>query len=408
MHEPLVSPPLTRSQGNYLVFWWHEIALGQLFIEPNQEFTEEAYYSAVYAAIQPALRQYEQPHSLSSLSYSLWLHLINTDTWNAWMATALTVVLPISLPAEVPISVVICTRNRAAVLARCLKSLYAMPCRPKEIVVVDNAPTDNCTREIVQEFSGVVYIREPRIGLDIARNAGIVAAHCPVVAFIDDDVVVHPNLIFRIWETFHEPTTSAMTGLVIAAALQTEAQLIFEQHWSFNRGYVDKFYDESFLRPTAESAPRVWDIGAGANMAFRKSIFEEVGYFNELLDAGAAGCSGDSEMWYRILLHGHTIRYNPRAIVYHEHRKGMKELKRQLFYYMRGHAAAALIQHDQSPKVGYAKHTYFHLPKYYAHQIKIGFPYFRFRSRTLWAEVKGVAAGIAFYYRHRTPQRCLS
>jgi GT2 family glycosyltransferase len=279
--------------------------------------------------------------------------------------------------------------------------LHALACAPAEIVVVDNAPTDTSTFDACQGFAGVVYIKESRPGLDIARNTGVMIAQCPVLAFVDDDVVVHPDLIYRVWETFLDPSVAAMTGLVFALELQTEAQLLFEQHWSFNRGYVDKHYTPEYVAETASQAPPVWEIGAGANMAFRKSVFEEVGYFDELLDVGAAGCSGDSEMWYRILLHGQTIHYNPRAVVYHEHRKEMTGLKSQLFYYMRGHSAAALIQHAYHPQAGYARHLYRSMPMYYYNLIRVGFPLFRSRSLTLWAELKGLASGVAFYYRSR-------
>jgi GT2 family glycosyltransferase len=268
-------------------------------------------------------------------------------------------------------------------------------------VVVDNAPSDTATRDVVQGFEEVRYIKEPRIGLDIARNAGVVAAAFPVVAFVDDDVVVDPLWLYRVWETFQDPATAAMTGLVIAMKLDTEAQYIFEKHWSFNRGYCDKVYDSHFFSSTLAKGPPVWLIGAGANMAFRKDVFEEVGYFNELLDVGAAGCNGDSEMWYRILAQGHRIHYNPRAVVYHEHRKEIKGLKKQIFFYMRGFTAAALLQQEQHQEAGYKRHLFRKLPVYYSKLVTSGFPRYRYRTKTVWVEIMGVLSGLAFYVKNR-------
>jgi glycosyltransferase involved in cell wall biosynthesis len=404
--EWLLLPP--EGDGKYLVFWWREIVLGHLFIESGQPpLTEVAYEAALLAAIAPAVQYYALEQHASSDPWQEWLTLRDFERWGTWMDVVLARWLPAALPPQVPISVVICTRNRAPQLRRCLQMLNTLACVPTEIVVVDNASTNADTSEVCQEFAGVVYVSEPRAGLDIARNTGIATAQCPIIAFIDDDVVVHAWLVYRIWETFQDPAIAAMTGLVMALELQTEAQLIFEQHWSFNRGYCDKSYGPEYMRAAANHAPRVWKIGAGANMAFRKVAFEAAGNFNELLDVGAAGCSGDSEMWYRILAHGHTIAYNPRAIIYHEHRKELSGLKSQLFYYMRGHVAAALIQHEQYPQAGYFWYLYRELPKYYLFLIRVGFPFFRFRSRTLWAELKGLASGIAFYYRNQStkPQR---
>ena len=405
-HIRLDGPPAARplpgpGRGSYLVFWWQELALGDVYLAPGEALTEAAYRAALQAAITPAVQHYARQHPAGHAPWATWLAEPDLGPWQAWMATIMPGWLPAALPPQVPVSVVICTRGRAAQLRRCLHMLHGLACQPTEIVVVDNAPTDTSTRDVCREFAEVVYREEPRAGLDIARNTGLMAAQGDVVAFVDDDVVVHPWLIYRVWKTFRDPSIAAMTGLVIALELQTEAQLIFEQHWSFNRGYVDKLYGPHYVRQATSPAPPVWEIGAGANMAFRKSVFEEIGYFDELLDVGAAGCSGDSEMWYRLLLHGHRIHYNPRAVVYHEHRTEIAGLKRQLFSYMRGHVAAALIQQAQQPQAGYARHVYRILPRYYLFLLRVGFPAFRFRSQTLLDEIKGLASGISFYRQHR-------
>jgi cellulose synthase/poly-beta-1,6-N-acetylglucosamine synthase-like glycosyltransferase len=398
--RPVVQP----GQGSYVVVWWKEIALGHVFLEPDQLLTEAAYEAALIAAITPAVQHYAAQQHRTSDSWQQWLAQRDFERVGAWLDALLAEWLPASLPPRVPVSAIICTRNRAPQLRRCLHMLHTLACAPTEIVVVDNAPTDNSTYEVCQEFAGVVYRKEPRAGLDFARNTGIATAQCPVVAFVDDDVVVHPWLLYNVWETFQDPATAAMTGLVLPISLHTEAQLVFEQYWSFNRGYVDALYGPTYMLARAGHAPKVWEIGAGANMAFRKSIFEKVGYFDELLGAGAAGCGDDSEMWYRILAHGYTIRYNPRAVVYHEHRQEMAGLKHQLFYYMRGHAAALLIQQAQQPQAGYERRLYHELPKYYYNMFRVGFPHFRFRSQTMWVEIKGLVSGIVFYYRNRSPK----
>jgi GT2 family glycosyltransferase len=188
--------------------------------------------------------------------------------------------------------------------------------------------------------------------------------------------------------------------LVIASELSTEAQLIFEKHWSFNRGYIDKIYDANYFESTLSKGPEVWEIGAGANMAFRKSVFEKTGCFNELLDAGAAGCSGDSEMWFRVLAEGYTIFYNPRAVVYHEHRRDLEGLKKQIFYYMRGFTTAALLQQKLCPESGYVKRLR-SFPRYYRSLIANGFPGYPFQFQTIWNEIKGVLSGLRFFNKNK-------
>ena len=388
-------------QGNYLVFWWKEIALGHIFLEPGKKILENEYYSKLIAAINPAIEFYGKNQGLLQEQWQQLLINKNFEGWANWMQTVFSTWLPVDIPKSVPVSVIICTHKRTPYLQLCLQLLQKQRCLPEEIIVVDNAPSDDSTQTLVKQFNNVIYVKEPRAGLDIARNTGVRNASQPVVAFVDDDVTVHPFWVYRVWETFREPVTTAMTGLVIAAELETEAQYIFEKHWSFNRGYTDVLYGSSFFSSTLLKGPPVWKIGAGANMAFRKAIFEEVGYFDELLDAGAAGCNGDSEMWYRILAAGHNIHYNPRAIVYHEHRRKMKDLKKQIFYYMRGFITAMLFQQRQYPEAGYKRHIFQVLPVSYMRLLGEGFPRYGYRYRTMWEEVKGIISGLAFYYKNR-------
>ncbi len=402
LNEQLAMPPLHfKGQGNYFVFWWREMALGHLFLKPGKPLSVDDFHQKTLQAIAPSLRFYtlKTPEMTSQL-----LQLFQQGAFALWadaMASIFSVWHPDEIPATVPVSVVICTRDRAADLHSCLTRLSALQCQPQEIVVVDNAPTDDASFRVVEQFAGVRYVKEPRGGLDIARNTGVTSAVCEVVAFCDDDVVVHPLWVYQVWQTFQDSAVAAMTGLVLAAELQTEAQLIFEKHWSFNRGYTDRTYDSAYFKATLAKGPPVWEIGAGANMAFRKSVLNAVGYFDELLDVGAAGCSGDSEMWYRILLHGHAIRYNPKAIVFHRHRQEMKALHRQLFSYMRGFTAAALTQQQHYQAANYRSRLLKSIPKYYFRLLCEGFPRYNFRFRTVGSEMHGIVSGLLYYQRNR-------
>lgn len=398
---PGVPPLAQHGQGNYLVFWWEQVALGDVYLEAGEMPDQAAYQAIVLKAIAPAVQQYAAKAGMSEEKWQAWYSPAEFARWVAWMQRVFAPYQVVALPPRVPVSVVICTRNRASILRLCLESLRSLACQPEEIVVVDNAPTDDSTQQVVAAYPGIRYCVEPRPGLSYARNTGVAQATHSILAFTDDDVVLHPDWVYQVWQTFQNEAVMAMTGLVLVSELQTEAQQIFEKHWSFNRGYQDVYYDTAYLERVLPGGPPVWHIGAGANNAFRKEVFQEVGLFDERLGAGASGCSEDSEMWFRILTHGHTIQYNPRAVVYHAHRQQLHELRRQIYAYMRGHAAAALIQQEQCPQAGYTVHLYQHMPKYYYYLVKAGFPFFRFRSQTLWTEIKGLVSGVLFYYRNR-------
>lgn len=400
--DGLVLPHESAQLGFYLIFWYNQIPIGHLFIKPGEPISTTNLEKRCISIIQSTLTAYQlnQPDRFSN-NYLESTLLPDPNSLQKMLKHVLERYQPGVFSKYVPITVIICTRNRPDNLQTCLESLQTMIYQPTEIIVVDNASTNSYTEKTVRQFKGVTYCREPRPGLDIARNTGILAAHEAIIAYVDDDVVVHPLWIYQVWETFTDTRVAAMTGLVIASELTTEAQLIFETHWSFNRGYIDNYYDSDYFNKTLPSGPPVWEIGAGANMAFRRTLFEEIGYFDERLDVGAAGCSGDSELWYRTLSHGHIIHYNPRAIVYHRHRQELAAVKKQLFNYVRGHTVAALIQQQQTPQAGYRRYLFITLPAYYFKLLREGFPTFPFRYRTLFAEIKGFVSGLLFYRKNR-------
>jgi glycosyltransferase involved in cell wall biosynthesis len=389
-------------QGKYyIVLWYKTIPLGDLYIE-TFNCTNEQLKLKLWSAIKNKIAQ---NLNVNNNLHDVELAFFSTDIiyFKELLAEVFDSQLSYPVLDKVDISVVICSSNRADKLASCLDSLMKQKYLSAEIIVIDNAPDNNQTKELLDQYPGVKYHREDRPGLDIARNTGAVLAKQPIVAYIDDDVVLHPYWSYRVWETFLKKDVDAMTGLVLAKSLVTASQQIFEKYWNFNKGYTLKTYEKSFLGDG--NAARVWDIGAGANMAFRKSILTHTGFFDERLDAGAAGCNGDSEIWHRILLNNYKIAYNPDAVVYHEHRYHINELKKQLFYYLRGHVVAALIQQRQNPKSTYGRYIYFELPKYYLSLIFIGFPRYSFRFVTLLNEIKGIFMGILYYQRVKNTTR---
>jgi GT2 family glycosyltransferase/SAM-dependent methyltransferase len=243
------------------------------------------------------------------------------------------------------VSVVVCTRDRPEMLERCLDSLITGTAQPDEIIVVDNFPSTDGCRAVVGSRPEVTYVAEPHPGLSRARNAGIRAARGDIIAFTDDDTVVHPDWIKRLSDSFQDPKVMSVTGLVLPAALDAPSQVAFEKGMGgLGKGYARVEYDAAFISRTTANGTSVWEIGAGANMAIRRAAFEALGGFDERLGAGAAGCSEDSEFWYRILAAGWNCLYEPAAVVFHHHRKDFGELKAQARLYMRGHVGALFVQ----------------------------------------------------------------
>jgi glycosyltransferase involved in cell wall biosynthesis len=308
-------------------------------------------------------------------------------------------------PAPRTATVVICTRDRPHELARCLAGLPQQSRPPDEVVVVDNASAGLETRDVALA-AGAHYIREDRPGLDIARNAGLLAARSDVVAYTDDDTELHPQWLARLLAAFDADEVMAVTGLVLPAALDTEAQWLFQDGWGFGRGFVRTDFGPEFYRASRPRGCPTWEFGAGANMAFRRTVRDAVGLFDERLDVGAAGCSGDSEYWYRIVAAGWTCRYEPSAVVFHHHRTQLAGLRRQIFHYMRGHVAALLVQYERTRDLGNLRRAFVTVPLYYARRVVA----LVVRGRrpgdlVLLHEVLGAGAGLPYYLWARYVRR---
>jgi GT2 family glycosyltransferase len=235
-------------------------------------------------------------------------------------------------PAVPPVSVTvaICTRDRPTLLARCLDAVAAAIVVAgdevtADVLVVDNASRDGRTREVAEGRGATVHV-EPVAGLDVARNRAVAASGAPVIAFVDDDAVVDPTWLRTLARTFAaHPDAAAVTGGVLALRLDTAAQLEFERAGGFFKGWRAGPLDTS-IRPDLPFDP---SIGVGCNMAFRRTALEAVGPFDEALDTGSplAG-GGDLDMLVRVAMTG-TVVYEPSAMVRHEHRHHLGDLRRQ-------------------------------------------------------------------------------
>ena len=388
--DDLVCP----DSDSYILIWQDQIPLGHIWWHKQPE---QPLKRRIADAIAPAVNFYLNRNNQKNTASGSSLADVSSKELSRWISPSLH-----ARPDTFSTSIVICTRNRPQHLQKCLASLIKIITPDAEILVVDNDPADQQTKDVVAAFTGVRYILEKRKGLDIARNTGARFAQNNIIAYVDDDVIIPENWLKNLSACFSDPLTMAVTGLVLPVSLSTEAQVIFERDWGFNKGYLPKTFDRRYFKEHTGTGAPVWDIGAGANMAFRREAFLYAGWFDERLDVGAAGCSGDSEMWFRVLAEGWNCSYFPQLYVYHQHRSSMEALKEQLFHYMKGHVCALLVQHEKYPFTGNFKRLHSQMPKYYAKRMakailkrdKKRFPF-------LLTEIRGCLAGNNFYYKNK-------
>ena len=177
------------------------------------------------------------------------------------------------------------------------------------------------------------YVVEPRPGLDWARNRAIDEARGEILAYTDDDVLVDPLWVSALVKVFQDdPAVMAVTGLVAPFEMETQAQVLFERYGGFGRGFKRIWYHVDFTsRGDSFLHIGAGKFGTGANMAYRRAVFGKIGEFDPALDVGTVtNGGGDLEMFFRVLEEGHTLVYEPAALVWHRHRRTYKELHVQL------------------------------------------------------------------------------
>ncbi len=236
------------------------------------------------------------------------------------------------------VSVVVCTRDRTTSLRRCLESLLAVAHESYEVIVVDNAPSGTDTAALVAALLAtdprarnvLRHVIEPRPGLDWARNRGLHEARHDIIAYTDDDVEVDRHWVSAIAAAFADPDVQLVTGLILPAALDTAAQVMFEDVY----GGMGKGFDTRTLAGATldmHTMLGAHHLGAGANMSLRRGVLEALGGFDTALDVGTPSHgAGDLDLFHRVLVAGGVARYEPMAIVRHHHRRDMGALQRQL------------------------------------------------------------------------------
>ena len=219
------------------------------------------------------------------------------------------------------LNVIIPTFNRDASLKKTLSSLAAARLPENfEIVVtvVDNNSTDDTKQAVAEmqpQFTDIKleYLFEKKQGRSHALNTGIKAADGDILSGIDDDEEIDENWF-------------------------VEVEKIFRERWN----KID--FVGGKLLPNWETAPPAWieplkdgvicwrDYGdeewvydrttpmiTGGHGIFKRSVFEEIGLYDENIGAQGKGfISGEDEILYdQLLTNGKRGIYNPKLIIYH-------------------------------------------------------------------------------------------
>jgi GT2 family glycosyltransferase len=212
-----------------------------------------------------------------------------------------------------PLSVVVPTKDRPAMLTHCLAALTAELTDADEIVVVDSGSRDAGPVAAAAQAAGARLVRSDRGGASLARNLGWQAARHELVGFVDDDVRVRPGWADALVAAFDDPDVDFVTGGVVVPEGQENAERPVA---------VTSRHARTPLTRELEG-----DLGATANLAVRKRALAATGGFDERLGPGTwAASAEDLELFDRFFRRNYGGLFEPAARAEHDQWRSRPQL----------------------------------------------------------------------------------
>jgi mycofactocin system glycosyltransferase len=230
---------------------------------------------------------------------------------------------PATGPSHRDVTVVIPVRDNAFGLSRLVRALRGM----RVIVVDDGSAVPVQPEDFEGSYCNVTVLRHDRSkGPAAARNTGLAACETDFVAFLDSDVVPRRGWLEALLGHFCDPAVALVAPRIVG--LREPENLV--ARYEAVRSSLDLGHREAPVVPfgTVSYVP-------SAAIICRRTALNEVGGFDETLRSGE-----DVDLCWRFIEAGARLRYEPIALVGHDHRTQMREwFARKTFY---GTSAAPL------------------------------------------------------------------
>lgn len=228
------------------------------------------------------------------------------------------------------LSVVIPTLGRSYLLQTVQSLADASSAGQLEVVVAGKIADVSLAQAIAQAGSAFAAFRILPVAFPAGdssekKNTGLAASRADIVAFLDDDVRVAPDWPRLILEPFRRSDVGMVSGpSLVPPELSGMARLSGMALASAAAGYVAERYDKGRggLRPIK------WSRIIGCNMAFRKSLLNQVGRFDPRFWPGEEMVAA-----FSVARAGAVIVFQPEAWVYHYPRATFRGFVRQIYGY---------------------------------------------------------------------------
>ncbi len=234
---------------------------------------------------------------------------------------------------QLTVTVIVVTLDRPAYLRRCLECLNAQTRPPAQIIVVD-ASADSLSKQVVQDFNELLYLRNDAGSgsMTLSRNIGLRGATGEIVAFVDDDAYAHPGWLENLVLPYGKLDVGAVGGRALNNQPGEESTGVTE---------IGRLRSDGTLTGNFAADPGMaieTDHIIGCNMSFRRILLQAMGGFNA--DYPGTEVREETDLCLRIRETGMKIVFQPTAIVTHlaaPHAVGKRFNTRYTYYHERNH-----------------------------------------------------------------------
>lgn len=207
------------------------------------------------------------------------------------------------------------TKSRAKELKKCLESLEKQSQKPKEVLLVLDPIEelkDFYEKELKDLKLNLKILTSKAFGLSNARNTGIENSSGEIIAFIDDDAYADKDWLKNILKNFGEKDIWVVGGKLIPV-FEEKRPFWFPEELDWIVGCTYKGMPD--IRNEIRNP-------IGANMAFKREVFEKVGFFETSVGRFGKKLLGSEETELCLRLKNKypnvKIIYDPEVIVYHK------------------------------------------------------------------------------------------
>ncbi len=241
-------------------------------------------------------------------------------------------------------SILLPTYNRGYLLGQCIESVLTQTYTNWELIIADDGSTDDTQingEGYARKDARIKYHRNPtNRGLTRNRNLAISLSKGNLILFIEDDIIMEPDCLARLVETFTQLRDRNIKLGAIAPRLITarpEIDNLLKGRLSFSKGV---FFYESYsqrIRMNRMHIPSMLNKWTGitydnfdidldgaqetakihACSLFPRSIFKEVGGYSSIYEGGKASLE-ETDMCFRIANRGYKLYFQPKAVEYHQ------------------------------------------------------------------------------------------